>query len=86
MRRSIFSLLLLLPLCGAGHAVPAADYTRSRVRPHPPSPPQRPHLSGRPYGRTAQLAGDTLPAVQTHRIERLPLDRAGHTCRDGCGA
>ena len=25
MRRSIFSLLLLLPLCGAGHAVPAAD-------------------------------------------------------------
>ena len=34
MRRSIFSLLLLLPLCGAGHAVPAAD----SLPLHPPAP------------------------------------------------
>ena len=34
MRRLIFNLLLLLPLCGAGHAVPAAD----SLPLHPPAP------------------------------------------------
>ena len=70
MRRSIFSLLLLLPLCGAGHAVPAAD----SLPLHPPAPAIAPAtIAFSPAGRTEelpQLAGDTLPAVQTHRIER----------------
>ena len=83
MRRSIFSLLLLLPLCGAGHAVPAAD----SLPLHPPAPAIAPATTAfSPAGRTEelpQLAGDTLPAVRTHRIERLPLDRRRHTCRDG---
>ena len=83
MRRLIFSLLLLLPLCGAGHAVPAAD----SLPLHPPAPAIAPAtIAFSPAGRTEelpQLAGDTLPAVRTHRIERLPLDRRRHTCRDG---
>ena len=83
MRRSIFSLLLLLPLCGAGHAVPAAD----SLPLHPPAPAIAPAMIAfSPAVRTEelpQLAGDTLPAVRTHRIERLPLDRRRHTCRDG---
>ena len=70
MRRSIFSLLLLLPLCGAGHAVPAAD----SLPLHPPAPAIAPAtIAFSPAGRTEelpQLAGDTRPAVQTHRIER----------------
>ena len=83
MRRLIFSLLLLLPLCGAGHAVPAAD----SLPLHPPAPANAPAtIAFSPAGRTEelpQLAGDTLPAVRTHRIERQPLDRRRHTCRDG---
>ena len=83
MRTSIFSLLLLLPLCGAGLAVPAAD----SLPLHPPAPAIAPATTAfSPAGRTEelpQLAGDTLPAVRTHRIERLPLDRRRHTCRDG---
>ena len=83
MRRSIFSLLLLLPLCGAGHAVPAAD----SLPLHPPVPAIAPAtIAFSPAGRTEelpQLAGDTLPAVRTHRIERFPLDRRRHTSRDG---
>jgi len=54
---------------------------------HPPAPAIAPAtIAFSPAGRTEelpQLAGDTLPAVQTHRIERLPLDRRRHTCRDG---
>ena len=67
MRRLIFSLLLLLPLCGAGHAVPAAD----SLPLHPPAPAIAPAtIAFSPAGRTEelpQLAGDTLPAVRTHR-------------------
>ena len=60
MRRSIFSLLLLLPLCGAGHAVPAAD----SLPLHPPAPAIAPAtIAFSPAGRTEelpQLAGDTV--------------------------
>ena len=50
MRRSIFSLLLLLPLCGAGHAVPAAD----SLPLHPPAPAIAPAMIAfcPPCGRT----------------------------------
>ena len=52
MRRSIFSLLLLLPLCGAGHAVPAAD----SLPLHPPVPAIAPAtIAFSPAGRTEEL-------------------------------
>lgn len=52
MRRSIFSLLLLLPLCGAGHAVPAAD----SLPLHPPAPAIAPAtIAFSPAGRTEEL-------------------------------
>ena len=84
MRRSIFSLLLLLPLCGVGTRRPRR---RLSLPLHPPAPAIAPAtIAFSPAGRTEelpQLAGDTLPAVRTHRIKRLPLDRRRHACRDG---
>ena len=83
MRRSIFSLLLLLPLCGAGLAAPAAD----SLPLHPPAPAIAPAtVAFSPASCTEELprlADDTLPAVRTHRIERQPLDRRRHACREG---
>ena len=66
MRRSIFSLLLLLPLCGAGHAVPAAD----SLPLHPPAPAIAPAtIAFSPAGRTEelpQLAGGNVSNVFIH--------------------
>ena len=63
MRRSIFSLLLLLPLCGAGHAVPAAD----SLPLHPPAPAIAPATPGPPCGRTGSSGcrspGAAIPAA-----------------------
>ena len=65
MRRSIFSLLLLLPLCGAGHAVPAAD----SLPLHPPAPAIAPATTAfcPPCGRTGssgcRSTGAAIPAA-----------------------
>ena len=79
MRRSIFSLLLLLPLCGAGHAVPAAD----SLPLHPPAPAIAPAtIAFSPAGRTEELPQLAGVVVHVVLVRRPPCRRTGSSgCR-----